>query len=138
MLNIEYVGSLDEELGEIIGVEFSKYAIENGVICKYKPFTFVAKESDEIIGVVTGYSYYDEVHIQDIVVYDQYRNNYIGSKLIEAVEDYYKHGGFVNINLSTYNFQAPDFYGKCGFQIEFVRENRENPKLNKYFFIKYF
>lgn len=68
---------------------------------------------------------------------EQYRNKKIGSKLIEKVEKYYKNKGFENINLTTYDFQAPKFYQKCGFQIEFVRENKQNPKLTKYFLIKH-
>ena len=31
-----------------------------------------------------------------------------------------------------------EFYKKCGFKVEFVRENKKNPKLNKYFLVKYF
>ena len=57
---------------------------------------------------------------------------------METVENYYKNKGFENINLTTYGFQAPEFYKKCGFKIEFVRESKENPKLNKYFLVKYF
>ena len=60
------------------------------------------------------------------------------NKLIQTVEDYFKNKGFENINLTTYGFQAPEFYEKCGFKIEFIRENKENPKLNKYYLVKYF
>ena len=94
-------------------------------------------ENKEIIGIITGHSYYNEVHIQDLVVNEEYRNQHIGSKLIEAVEEHHKNKNFTNINLSTYHFQATDFYIKCGFQIEFIRKNKENPKLDKYFFVKY-
>jgi ribosomal protein S18 acetylase RimI-like enzyme len=54
------------------------------------------------------------------------------------VEDDFRGKGYENINLSTYRFQAPGFYQKCGFKIEFVRENKEDPRLSKYFFVKYF
>ena len=46
--------------------------------------------------------------------------------------------GFENINLTTYGFQAPEFYKKCGYNIEFVRKNEENQKLDKYYLVKYF
>ena len=42
------------------------------------------------------------------------------------------------MNVTTYQFQAPEFYKKCGFKLEFIRENKENSKLSKYFFVKYF
>lgn len=29
-----------------------------------------------------------------------------------------------NINLTTYEFQAPKFYEKCGFEIEFIRKDK--------------
>lgn len=137
MLNIEYKKNLDEEFYNIIDNEFNKFATKNGIICNYTPFNFVAKEDNEIVGLITGHSYYKEVHISDLIVFEQYRNKYIGTKLIETVEEYYKNKGFENINLTTYKFQAPEFYKKCGFKVEFVRENKENPKLNKYFFVKY-
>ena len=138
MIEIEYKENLDEEIYTMIDAEFNEFAKKNGVICNYKSFAFVAKEGNKIIGIITGNSYYKEVHISDLIVLEQYRNKHIGSKLIETVESYYKNKGFENINLTTYGFQAPEFYKKCGFEIEFVRKNKENPKLNKYYLVKYF
>ena len=138
MLKIEYNEYANDELGKTIGAEFAKYATQNNVECNYIPFCFVAKEDNEIAGIITGHSYYNEVKISDLIVLEQYRGRHIGSKLIEAVESYFQGKGFAQINLSTYEFQAPDFYKKCGFQIEFIREDRNDPKLTKYFFIKFF
>ena len=138
MLNIEYHANLDEKYYKIIDTEFNKFANKNDVICNYIPFAFVAMEDNKFIGIITGNSYYKEIHISDLIVLEEYRNKQIGSKLVKAVEDFYKGKGFENINLTTYDFQAPEFYKKCGFKVEFVRENKENSKLNKYFFIKYF
>ncbi len=138
MLNIEYRANLDEEYYKIIDTEFDKFANKNKVICNYTPFAFIAMEDDEFVGIITGNSYYKEIHISELIVLEKYRNKQIGSKLVQAVEDYYKDKGFENINLTTYGFQAPEFYRKCGYEVEFVRENKENPKLNKYFLVKYF
>lgn len=138
MIEIEYKENLDEEIYTMIDEEFNEFATKNGVICNYKSFAFVAKEGNKIIGIITGNSYYKEVHISDLIVLEQYRNKHIGSKLIETVESYYKNKGFENINLTTYGFQAPEFYKKCGFEIEFIRKNKENSKLNKYYLVKYF
>ena len=138
MLNIEYKDNLEEEFYSMIDNEFNKFAIKNGVTCNYMPFTFVAKEDNKIVGIITGNSYYKEVHISDLIILEEYRNKQIGSKLVENVENYYKDKGFENINLTTYGFQAPEFYKKCGFEVEFIRENKKNPKINKYFLVKYF
>lgn len=137
MLKIELLNIEDEEIYKIINDEFNKYAAKNGVICNYTPFTFVAKEDNKIIGIITGHSYYKEIHIGDLIVLEEYRNKKIGSMLVKAVEDYFIGKEFKNINLTTYGFQAPKFYEKCGFKIEFIREDKENPKLSKYFLVKY-
>ena len=136
MIEIEYKENLDEKFYDIIDTEFNKFAEKNGVSCNYQPFNFIAKDQDKVIGIITGHSYYKEVHIGDLIVLEEYRNKQIGTKLVQAVENYYKDKDFENINLTTYSFQAPEFYKKCGFEIEFVRENKENPKLNKYFLKK--
>jgi len=138
MLEIEYEENLDEQFYEIIDKEFNKFATENGVTCNYRPFNFIAREDNKVVGIITGHSYYKEVHIGDLIILEEYRNKHIGTKLVETVESYYKNKGFENINLTTYNFQAPEFYKKCGFEVEFIRENKNNPKLSKYFLVKYF
>lgn len=138
MMNIEFIENPDDKFYHLLNTEFSKFAIKNDVICNYQPFNFIAKENDKIIALITGHSYYKEVYIGDLIVLEQYRNKHIGTQLLQVVEDYYKDKGFDNMNLTTYEFQAPDFYKKCGFDVEFIRENKENSKLNKYFLVKHF
>ena len=138
MIEVEYKENLDEGIYKIIDEEFNKFATKNGIICNYKSFAFVAKEESKIIGIITGNSYYKEVHISDLIVLEQYRNKHIGSKLMETVENYYKNKGYENINLTTYGFQALEFYKKCGFKVEFIRKSKGNSKLNKYYLVKYF
>ena len=121
MLNIEYKENLDDNINDMIDDEFNKKNKKNDVVCNYKSFNFVAKEDENIVGIITGHSYYNEVHISDLIILEEYRNRHIGSRLIEAVENYFKNKEFKNINLSTYEFQAPEFYKKCGFKVEFVR-----------------
>ena len=138
MIDIEYIEKLEEKYYITMDQQFNKLAIENGVECNYIPFVFVAKENNEILGFVTGNSYYKEVHIGDLIIFEEHRNKHIGTKLMQAVEDYFKDKGFEHMNLSTYSFQAPEFYKKCGFEVEFIRESKVNAKLNKYYLVKYF
>ena len=90
MIDIEYKENLEEELYEMVDNEFNKYAEKNEVNCNYTPFNFVAKEDDKVIGIITGHSYYKEVHIGDLIVLEEHRNKHIGMKLVETVENYFK------------------------------------------------
>lgn len=55
-----------------------------------------------------------------------------------ALESRFAGQGFNNINLVTSAFQAPAFYQKCGYTLEYVRKNAVNPQLSKAFFVKFF
>lgn len=112
MLNIEYHENLDEKYYEMMDAEFDKFANKNDIVCNYTPFGFVAKEDDKFIGIIIGNSYYKEICIADLIVLEEYRNKKIGTELVKAVENFYKDKGFENINLTTYAFQAPEFYKK--------------------------
>ena len=136
MIDIEPIENLGEELGILIDREFNEYAKDNGVSCDYRPFCFAAKEDGKVVGIINGNSYYDEVHIGDLIVLKDYRHKHIGSQLVRKVEETFTGKGFKKFNLSTYEFQAPEFYKKLGFKVEFVRENKDDPRLNKYFFAK--
>lgn len=138
MLNIEYSENLDDDICSLIDAEFNKFADKNGVVCDYTSFGFIAKEDNKVVGVIKGHSAYKELHISELIILEQYRGKNIGTKLIEAVEKYCADNGFESITLSTFDFQAPEFYKKCGYEVEFIRENKKNPKLTKYFLIKFF
>lgn len=118
--------------------EFEKYENKHGVAYRFAPFHFFAKENDEIIGAVTGFTCYAEVYIDQLVVMEKHRGKKVGTELVRAVEEHYKGRGLNNINLCTSQFQAPRFYEKLGFELEFVRKNKDDPRLNKYFYVKFF
>lgn len=136
MIEIEFLEKLDDEIIEMLDNEFNKYAEMNGVKCDYRSFNFVAKENDKVIGIINGHSYYDEIHISDFIILEEYRKQHIGTMLIKKVEDFYKDEDFDNLNLTTFEFQAPKFYEKMGYKLEYVRKNSKNSKLNKYFYSK--
>ena len=138
VLKVEYVEKLNNEMENLIDSEFEKHASKFGLKCNYKKFNFIAKVNGEIAGFITGVSLFESVHINELIVIEKYRGNNIGTELIKKVENYHSNKNFKYIELVTNKYQAPDFYKKCGFKLEFIRENKENSKLTKYFFIKYF
>ena len=76
MIDIEYKENLDEEIYKIIDTEFNKFAKKNGITCNYVSFAFVAKDDNKFVGIITGNSYYKEVHISDLIILEEYRNQH--------------------------------------------------------------
>ncbi|MCR5634064.1 MAG: GNAT family N-acetyltransferase [Lachnospiraceae bacterium] len=133
---IRRIGEADDRAGDFINEAFTDYALTSGVELNYEEYCFVAEnESGELVGAITGRAYYNEIHIGDLIVDKKQRGKNIGSGLVKAVEEEFKNKGFDKITLTTFGFQAPDFYKKLGYSLEYVREDK-NPKLKKYFYIK--
>ena len=126
----------DDTAGDFIHQEFTAYGNRCGVKLNYDEFCFSAEDGNgKILGVITGRAYYNEVHIGDLIVDEQHRGTGLGSRLVHAVEDAYRGKGYDMITLTSFGFQAPEFYKKLGYETEFIRENRD-PKLSKYFLKK--
>ena len=133
---IRRVNGEDPVIGDFIHREFVRYGEQNGVALNYDEFCFTAEDGDgRITGIITGRAYYNEVHIGDLIVGEACRRTGLGSRLVRAVENAYRGKGYDVITLTTFGFQAPEFYRKLGYTVEFVRESRD-PKLNKYFLSK--
>lgn len=135
-MQIKCVSENDSRIDNFINEGFSSYAAQNHVALRYRAFCYVAENDEgEIVGVITGHAYYNEVHIGDLIVQEAYRRCGYGSKLVLAVEEAFQNAGYDTITLTTFGFQAPAFHQKLGYTVEFVREDKD-PKLNKYFLIK--
>lgn len=139
MIAIEFMDKIPDDLEERMRADLVNYERGQGIDVNYRTFSVILKiNADEVVGILNAYTAFSEVYIDDIWIDSSYRNQGYGQKLIEALETHFKGQGFNNINLVTSHFQAPEFYKKCGFELEFVRKNLKNPQLTKYFFVKYF
>jgi len=126
----------EDRVGKFVNEAFTDYAINSQVDLNFEEYWFVAEdESGEIVGTITGRAYYNEVHIGDLIIDKRFRGQDIGTKLVKAVEEEYQNKGFDKITLTTFGFQAPEFYKKLGYSLEFIREDKD-PKLSKYFYCK--
>ena len=126
----------EECVDEFVSAAFSDYAMSNDVALNYEDYWFVAEDDEgNIIGSITGRAYYNEVHIGDLIIDKNCRGQNIGTKLVTVVEEEYRRKGFAKVSLTTFGFQAPEFYKKLGYSLEFVREDPD-PKLSKYFYCK--
>ena len=133
---IRRVHAVDESIAAFIHNEFARYGEQSNLVLNFDEFCFVAEDSEEkIVGAITGRAYYNEVHIGDLIVDESHRRSGLGKRLVSAVEDCYKGKGYEVITLTTFGFQAPEFYKKLGYTEEFIRISKD-PKLNKYFLKK--
>lgn len=137
--SIEILDSLPKEIDEKIHQGHDDHEASHGIVCDYKSFSVVIRnEAGEAIGVLSAYTAFAEICVDDIWVESDYRSLGLGRKLLGTLENRYKDKGYNNINLVTSQFQAVGFYEKCGYEIEFIRVNKHHPKLTKTFFVKYF
>lgn len=136
---IEFVDGLSNDIEVKMERNFLEYERSRGIDVNYTKFSIVLKDSNSVvIGAMNAYTAFAEIYVDDIWIDSSYRGRGYGKKLLQELVNRFKGKGFNNINLVTSAFQAPEFYKKCGFTVEFVRENIKNPQLTKFFFIKYF
>ncbi|MBI2792813.1 MAG: GNAT family N-acetyltransferase [Gammaproteobacteria bacterium] len=136
---VEFVEKISDDVEEKMRKGFVEYESSHGIDVNYKSFSLILKnEKNEAVGVLNAFSAFAEIYIDDIWVDKFHRGKGYGKKLLSELENHFKGKGFNNMNLATSSFQAPEFYKKCGFNEEFVRENAKNPKLTKTFFVKFF
>ncbi|RUR13814.1 GNAT family N-acetyltransferase [Legionella sp. km772] len=138
-IKIQFVDELSPELEERMSQGCIAYEKSLGIDVNYKPFSILLFNKQGVVcGVIKAYTAFSEVYIDDIWVDSPFRGNGYGRKLLAALEERFTGKGFNNINLVTSAFQAPAFYKKCGYTLEYVRKNEVNPQLSKAFFVKFF
>jgi len=138
-LNISLVNQLPEETRKKMEQGLKEYEVSHKIDVDYTPFSLILlNEKNETIGVLEAFSSYSSIYINDMWVDKEHRGKGYGKQLLTELGRRFKGKGLHYINLVTCAFQAPEFYEKCGYTVEFVRENIKNPKLTTTFFIKYF
>ena len=139
MIDLEFShNNLYKSIQKKVNEGHYEYEKSHGIYDEYKKFYITAKLDDIVIGVLSAYAVFAEIYVDDLWIDKNYRKKGYGKELLLYLENKYKNSGYNNINLVTSAFQAPKFYENCGYELEFVRKNIYNPKLSKYFYIKYF
>jgi ribosomal protein S18 acetylase RimI-like enzyme len=87
---------------------------------------FIESESDEVWGGVLGVIYYGTMQIDTLWVDESMRCHGFGTQLMNAVEQLARKQGCTFIRLQTMEWEAPEFYKKLGYSVEFVRYGYPN------------
>ncbi|MDN7243108.1 GNAT family N-acetyltransferase [Planococcus sp. N028] len=81
--------------------------------------SFIARnDNGEIIGGVTGTSFWRQMHVDFLWVDPAERGQGIAEQLMHQLEDYSRSLACRLMIVETFSFQAPNFYKKLGF-VEF-------------------
>src|SRR5215475_9487020 len=78
---------------------------------------FVRDAGDRIVAGICGNTWGGCAEIRQFWVDESLRGQGLGTKLLKAAEDEALRRGCRQILLQTFDFQAPDFYVKHGFEI---------------------
>lgn len=104
--------------------KFKQYKIKNdfeqNIFSKY----FIYMEKSNIIGFINYYDMYERFELSYIEVKEEYRNQKIGSKLIEHLIEIAKYKDVDNITLEVNinNIYAIKLYEKYGFKKVAIRK----------------
>lgn len=118
-MHIEYAPKTTEKDREWMAEIFNRHNAENGVHDgEPESFHFDAKSEDgERIGMLFGALFHDWCKITGLAVDDKYRQQGVGSKLMQKAESLAEERGCVGIVLNTTSYQAGGFYEKHGFEV---------------------
>lgn len=136
-MELKFIDKIPDRIDELLEKEYVVYEAQKGVESRFKRFYILAEDNENIVGILTGYTIFSEVCIEELLVVQGHRNQGIGRSLLLCLESYFQGKDFTNINLVTNEFQAPEFYKKCGYSLEFIRKNEKYPLFSKYFFVKW-
>lgn len=85
----------------------------------WEPFGLLVKDpvSGETIGGLLGRITYDWLFVEFLALPERYRGIDLGTKLLTQAEDIARDKGCVGVWLDTFDFQAPAFYAKLGYEV---------------------
>lgn len=117
-----------EEEAEYIGNMLLQFNLKSKPLTQEKPFISINRcikdENGEVIGgILACMALWHILSIDTLWVKEEFRNQGIASQLLGIVEDEASSMGCHIAYLSTYDFQAKDFYLKDGYEVFGILED---------------
>ena len=113
---------LTSELKNEINEHLKKHALKStGIDGLDEQITFEARENKKTVGCVVVQLFWGQLHIKYLLVKEAYRGQGVRRKLMEHAFEFGKSSMCTFAFVETMHFQAPQFYQKLGFKIDFIR-----------------
>ena len=96
---------------------------------------FIRDENEKIVGGCNGDILYGQLYVSQLWVDKKLRGQGYGTKLMQLAEEYAKKIEAKFMSVNTMNFEAPTFYKKLGYRVEFERHGFDKDSVF-YFFRK--
>lgn len=95
-----------------------------------------AYDGNTLIGGIIAKKQYQNIHISQLAVHDDYRGQQVGTQLLQEIEIIAKTSDIINLTLTTRSYQAVDFYKKLGFTVYAKLEDMPMRGVTKVYFNK--
>ena len=106
--------TLSVALEKIFSNQKSEVGIED---LPEKLLAFAVFDQDKIVGGILAKQSYESIYINLLAVDEAYREQRIGSQLMQKIEEIAIQRGVIHLSLTTKSYQALDFYQKNGYVV---------------------
>lgn len=103
---------------EVIKQGLDSYDALQGAVVDWAPLALFARNAEGVIVAgLTGSTYWGYLYVGRLWTDDRFRNNGLGSRLLEEAEQEAQRRGCHSVHLMTGSFNALPFYRKRGYSI---------------------
>lgn len=114
--------ALTPTLKETIYEGFKDHDIEKtGTSGIEEPICFYIEAKGKIVSSIVCRLFWGALHIKYVYTHKEHRNNGHASSIMKEVMSFAEKNKCPFAFIETMNFQAPEFYKKFGFEVEFER-----------------
>ena len=115
---ITFQETFDQKETEFIQEKLNQYNLLFAPPDNHQALTLLARnQTGLIVAGLVGVTYWGWLHIEDLWVDEDLRQQGIGRQILQAAEDQALQRGCRFVHLETHTFQALGFYEKAGYQV---------------------
>lgn len=118
----------DQALDQRLSDELDRYnAAATPGVASAEELTVRVEEDDDLVAGLSGWTWGDAAGIGMTWVHEDHRGSGIGARLLAAFEDEARRRGCTHVFVTSFTFQAPDFYRRQGYEEIFRWESVPTP-----------